>query len=63
MPWATEVGCRQTENTQTENIESNYRGPSNCSTNRTAGEQANSDYENNFTCNITNLETFFGVHI
>ena len=54
MPWATEVGCRQTENTQTENIESNYRGPSNCSTNRTAGEQANSVYENNFTYNITN---------
>ena len=57
MPWATEVGCKktlQTDREQTENRETNYRGPSNRRTDRMAGEWANNDYKNNFMCIITN---------
>ena len=52
MPWATEVGCRLTENTQKENIESSYRGPSNFYTDRTQ-RAANIMYCNKFVGTIS----------
>ena len=47
MLWATAVGCKKTLQTDKElagrqtDRETNYRGPSNHCTDRTAGEQAN----------------------